>query len=471
MAFSIPPRPLGSRFSTFLNTFAQNDGLPLSSALTEEQIQQVADAEGVTFGSGKQDVYTPAITLWALVGQYLSGHRTCVAAVARVMVLLVALGREPCAAQTGAYCKARAKLPEKFLRRLTYQVGNGVEDQAPKEWRWHNRRTLLVDGFETILDDTQENQSEYPQPTSQRPGLGFPMIRVVVLLAFATATVVGAAFAPYAGKKTGETALFRQLFDELRAMDLVVADRCYCSYFKIAELRNRGVDVAFRLHQSRRYDFRRGRRLGKDDHVVEWQRPRRPKWMDKEAYAAVPKTLTVREVRFTVDNRGYRSREIIVATTLLDNKQHRSKDIADLYHQRWHAELDIRSIKQTLGMDMIHCKTPAMSRKALWAHLLGYNLVRQAMAEAALANGLAPRQISFAGAVQILEAFRWLLIAGADSERQKICRIVFKAIASHIVGNRPGRVEPRRLKRRYDRYRYLRIPRSQARAAAINGQE
>jgi hypothetical protein len=471
MAFLIPPRPLGSRFSTFLNTFAQADGLPFASALTEEQIQQAAADEGVAFGCGEDDVYSPAVTLWAFVGQYLSGHRTCVAAVARVMVLLVALGREPCAAETGAYCKARAKLPEKFLRRLTYQVGNGIEDQAPDGWRWHKRRTLLVDGFEAILDDTQENQAEYPQPTTQKPGLGFPMIRVVVLLAFATATVVGTAFGPYAGKKTGETALFRQLLDQLRAEDIVVADRYYCSYFMIAALRQLGVDAAFRLHQKRRYDFRRGRRLGRNDHIVEWQRPARPKWMDKEAYASMPKTLAVREVRFAVDNKGYRSSEIIVATTLLDERLYRSKDIADLYHQRWHAELDIRSIKQTLGMDMIHCKTPAMARKALWAHLLGYNLVRQATAQAALAGGLAPRQISFAGAVQTLEAFRWLLIAGADSGRLSVCRIVFTAIASHRIGKRPGRVEPRRLKRRYDRYRLLRTPRSQARTATINGQE
>jgi putative transposase len=471
MAFLIPPRPLGSRFTTFLNTFAQDDGLPFASALTEEQIQQAADDERVAFGCGEDDVYTPSITLWAFVGQYLSGHRTCVAAVARVMVLLVALGREPCSAETGAYCKARAKLPEKFLRRLTYQVGNGVEDQAPDEWRWHNRRTLLVDGFETILDDTQENQAEYPQPTTQRPGLGFPMIRVVVLLTLATAAVVGAAFGPYAGKQTGETALLRQLLDQLRTEDLVVADRYYCSYFMIAALRKRGVDAAFRLHHKRHYDFRRGRRLGSNDHIVEWQRPARPKWMDETIYASMPETLTVREVLFTADIPGYRSREIIVATTLLDKRRYRSKDIADLYHQRWHAELDIRSIKQTLGMDMIHCKTPAMARKALWAHLLGYNLVRQAAAQAALAGGLAPRQISFAGAVQTLEAFRWLLIAGADSGRQSVCRIVFIAIASHQVGKRPGRVEPRRLKRRYDRYRLLRMTRAQARAAAINGQE
>lgn len=466
MAFYIS-RGLGSRFTTLLRSYVQDDGLPFSSALTEEQIQQAAVEEGVDFGAGEDCVFTPSVTTWAFVGQYLAGASTCVAAVARVMVLMVAMGREPCSAATGAYCKARAKLPEKFLRRLTYQVGNGVEDEAPDRWRWHKRRVLLVDGFESILEDTEANQAEYPQPTSQRPGLGFPMIRVVVFLAFATAVITGAAFGPYAGKETGETALLRQLLDQLRADDVVVADRFYCSYFMIALLRQRGADAAFRLHQRRKYDFRRGQRLGHGDHIVEWQRPPRPTWMDEATYATMPETLAIREVRFSTDNPGCRSRSIIVATTLLDDKQYSNTDIADLYHQRWHAELDIRSIKQTLGMDMIHCKLPAMSRKALWAHLLGYNLVRKAAAQAAWKKGLAPRQISFAGTVQILEAFRWLLIAGADDQKTIVYHTLFIAIAAHQVGDRPNRVEPRRLKRRHDKYQHLGMPR----AAAINGHD
>jgi len=251
----------------------------------------------------------------------------------------------------------------------------------------------------------------------------------------------------------------------------VVADRYYCSYFMIALLQKRGVDVAFRLHHKRHYDFRRGRRLGKNDHIVSWERPQRPDWMDKETYATMPETISVREVRFTVDAPGCRSPSIIVATTMLDNKQYSSADIADLYHQRWHAELDLRSIKQTLGMEMIHCKTPDMVRKSLWVHLLGYNLVRKVAAQAAMEHGLAPRQISFAGAMQTLEAFRWLLIGGIDSVRSTAYRTLLIAIATHIVGHRPKRIEPRRLKRRYDRYRLLRMPRHRARAAAINGQE
>jgi hypothetical protein len=468
MSFCIP-HSLNSRFTTVVRGYAQDEGLPFAAVLTEAQIQRAADEEGVAFGTGRNDVYTPAVTLWGFVGQVLAGRKSCVAAVARIIVLLTAMGRPPCSAATGAYCKARAKLPEKFLRRLTYQVGAELEDQAPAHWRWHNRRVLLADGTDIILPDTAANQKAYPQPKSQRPGLGFPMIRLVVLLTFATAALVGAAFGPFAGKETGETALLRQLFEQLRPGDVVVADRYHCSYFAIALLLQRGVDVALRLHHRRKYDFRRGRRLGRHDHVVAWQRPARPKWMDEATYATIPATLTVRELRFSVVNPGCRSRAIIVATTLLDDNAYSKDDLADLYHQRWHAELDLRSIKQTLGMDVLACQTPAMARKELWAHLLGYNLARKVAAQAAWEHGLRPRQISFAGTVQTLEAFATLLLAVESARWRQVCHNLFAAIAAHRVGDRPGRVEPRRLKRRCDKYPMLHRPRAEARAELLDG--
>jgi hypothetical protein len=193
--------------------------------------------------------------------------------------------------------------------------------------------------------------------------------------------------------------------------------------------------------------------------------------MDEETYASMPTSLTIREVRFTIDDPGCRSRQVIVATTLTNSREYSTTDIADLYHQRWHAELDIRAVKQSLGMDMIHCKSPAMSRKALWANLLGYNLVRKVAAQAASEHNLAPRQISFAGAKDTLEAFSELLYASADDRRNTAYHDLFVAVATHIVGDRPDRVEPRRLKRRYDKYQHLRMPRVQARAAAINGRQ
>lgn len=469
MAYSIPPRPLGSRFMTFLHSFAQDDGLPFASILTEEDIEQAVVAERVSFGLRPGAVFTPLITLWAFVGQVLAGCKSCVAAVARVNVLLLAQGQRACSAATGAYCKARAQLPEGFLRRLTYQVGAKLEDQAPSSWRWKNRRTLLVDGTTDTLADTPANQRAYPQSRTQKPGLGFPTIRLVALLTFATAALVGAAWGQYRGKETGETALFRRLLEQLRAGDVLVADRYYCSYFMIALLQARSVDAAFRLHHKRHYDFRRGRHLGHADHVVEWQRPQRPDWMDEATYAAMPATLTVRELRFQIDERGCRTREIVMATTLLDPRTYSREDVADLYHQRWHVELDLRSIKRALRMEPLLCKSPAMVHKELWAHFLGYNLARKAAAQAAWEHDLKPRQISFAGTVQTLEAFREALITSDCQQRALAYSRLFEAIATHIVGDRPNRVEPRRRKRRDDRYPMLGRPRAQERARLLNG--
>jgi hypothetical protein len=382
---------------------------------------------------------------------------------------LAASNQQICSAATGAYCKARAKLSETFLRWLTYRVAGQLEDQAPSSWRWHNRRTLLIDGTTLLAPDTPQNQQAYPQSRAQRPGMGFPTIRMVVLLTFATAGLVGASWGRWRGKGTGETSLFRELLGQLRSGDVVVADRYYCSYFLIAMLQAIGVDVVFRLHHLRHYDFRRGRHLANADHIVEWQRPQRPKWMDEATYESMPSTLTVREARFHVDARGCRSRDIVVATTLLDHRTYSKDDIANAYHDRWHAELDLRAIKQTLKMEMLSCLTPAMLHKEIWAHLLGYNLVRKAAAQAAWERGLTPRQISFAGTVQILKAFADALIACAAEQRASFYEAMFEAIASHIVGDRPDRVEPRRLKRRIDRYPMLRNPRSQERRATLNG--
>jgi Transposase DDE domain len=437
MAYTIPARPLGSRFTTFLHAYSQVEGLPFASVLTEEQIQSVAAAEGMTFGNRPGTVFTPAVALWALVSQFLAGQKSCVAAVARVIAFLAASNQRICSAATGGYCKARAKLSEKLLRGLTYLVGGQLEDQAPSSWRWHNHRTLLVDGTTVTAPDTPQNQHAYPQSRSQRPGMGFPTIRLVVLLTFATAAVVGTTWGRWRGKGTGEPSLFRELLDQLRKGDVVVADRYYCSYFMIAMLQAIGVDAAFRLHQLRHYDFRRGRHLGHADHIVEWQRPQRPEWMDEATYESLPKTLTVRELRFRVDVPGCRSPEIVMATTLLDPKTYSKDDIADLFHYRWHVELDLRSIKQTLRMEMLSCLTPAMLHKEIWARLLGYNLARKAAAQAAWEHNLTPRQISFAGTVQALEAFAAALIAGAAEQLASLHAALFNVIASHIVGNRP----------------------------------
>jgi hypothetical protein len=228
MPFYAPP-PTAASFRQTLRSFLQADGLSFRDALTAERIQEIAAQEQVSFGTGDTDVYSVPVTLWAFLSQVASASKSCVTAVARVLVLLNTLGRQACHAGSGAYCKARAKLSEAFLQRLACEVGCQLEDEAPDCWRWHRHRVVLVDGATLSMPDTLANQQVYPQSRSQRPGVGFPLLRWVALIGLATGAVLDSAFGPWRGKQTGESALFRSLLDSLRSGDVLLADRYYCS--------------------------------------------------------------------------------------------------------------------------------------------------------------------------------------------------------------------------------------------------
>jgi putative transposase len=464
-----PPPPTPVSFQHTLHSFLQKDGLPLREVLTEDHIAQAVAADGLAFGNGPSDVWSVPLTVWAFLTQVSSAQKSCVAAVARVLTLLAILGRDPCHSGSGAYCKARAKLSESFLSRLTIDVGRRVEDAAPAAWRWRGRRVVLVDGSTLSMPDTEANQAAYPQSRTQRPGVGFPQMRWVALIGLTTGCALDAAFGPCRGKETGETALFREMLGTLRAGDVLVADRYYCSYWTVALAKGLGVDVVFRMHQKRHTDFRRGRRLGRKDHVVDWAKPVRPEWMDEETYASLPGTLTLREMRGSVGAAGSRVRELTVVTTLTEPADYGKDEITSLYGSRWNAEVDLRSIKTHMGMDVLTCKTPEMVRKEIWAHLLAYDLVREVMAQAARENGKVPRGLSFLGAVQTLEAFRSLLLAATGVDLPGLIRRILAAIATHRVGNRPNRWEPRKVKRRPKPYRRMTRPRAVERAESRTG--
>lgn len=461
-----------------LRSFLQHDGLPFADLLSEETIRQVALDAGVPVSEGGNNaeacdsaVYTTHVTLWAFLSQVLCAkeHRSCAAAVARVVVLCVALGHKPCSDNTGAYCRARLRLPLVLIQKLTDHVADAAEDRVPRAWLWKGRPVDLIDGSTAGTPDTAPLQAKYPQPKTQKAGLGFPIIRYVVLLSLATAMVRGFAMGPYSGKKTGETALLRQLFDRLKPGSVVLADRYFCSYFMIALLRARGIDIVTRQHQLRTSDFRRGRRLGPGDHVVVWRRPQRPTWMDRETYDSIPETLEVREVSVQVHERGSRVKNLVVVTSLTDADTYSRDDIAELYHQRWLAELDIRAIKITLGMDVLRCKTPEMVEKEIWTCLLAYNLTRQSMLQAAILNEKSPRQLSFTAAMQKVAA-SWVTILVCDEDLSRLMIDTHLThMAKHLVGDRPGRVEPRAIKRRPKPHKLLTKPRTQARAELLAG--
>ena len=308
-----------------------------------------------------------------------------------------------------------------------------------------------------------EEPDAFPQSTSQGIGLGFPVVRMVAIISLATGVVRDLAMGPYKGKETGETALFRTLLDGLEAGEIVLGDRYFASFFMLAELMRREVDGLFRMHQSRKFDFRRGRRLGSQDHVVTWTKPARPEWMDEETYAQIPDELKVRELRFKVQQPGFRVNELVLVTTMLDAEEYTKEELADLFVQRWNIELDLRSIKVVMQMDVLRCMSPEMVKKEIWMHLLAYNLIRGVMAKAAEAHDQRPRELSFKGALQTMTAFQDALRRARPSERDHLMTEMLKAIADHHVGDRFGRVEPRANKRRPKPQKFLMEPRRQAR--------
>lgn len=428
--------------------------LHFASLLPEDLINEA-------FGTARQLwrgwIYTPAVTIWVFLSQCLSPDHSCRDAVAGLIAWRVSRGLSACSADTGAYCLARDDVPEEACVQLMRHTGRQVDDDAPAAWRWLGHRVLDVDGSTFTMPDTAANQAEYPQPASQKRGCGFPIARFVVVFSLAVGTVLETALSRHQGKQTGENSLFRTLHHRLQKDDVVLADRYFSGWFDLALLWQQGVHSVVRKHQMRATDFRTGRRLGHGDQLVLWLRPARPQWMSVEEYALLPSSLVLREVRVRVQQPGFRTRELVVVTTLLDPSKYSAEEIAKLYRRRWQAELNLRSLKIVLQMDHLRCKTPHRVRNEFHMHLTAYNLIRQMMAMAACQAGVEPWTVSFKGALQTLNRLLPSLMTSVSAAAW--CEALLEAIAAHEVGKRPDRVEPRLKKRRPKQYKHLRHPR------------
>jgi hypothetical protein len=449
--------------------FLQDGELPFSNVLSEDVIARSLTAINTCW---LDRIYSPLVTLRVFLGQVLSADHSCRAAVARLIAHRLSQGQRPCSAETGAYCQARKRLPEEFFSDVARQTGRALEAKVDTQWLWKSRRVYVYDGSSVSMPDTVENQRAYPQPICQKPGLGFPLARIAAVFSLACGAVLDLGICRYAGKGQSELGMLRKLWDIFRRGDIMLADRLMCTWTEMVMLKQRGVESVCRLTSHRRADFRRGERLGKNDHIVKWFKPAKPRSIDKETYDALPEFLLIRECRVQVAQRGFRVRSIVVATTLLDADEFTKDDLAQLYRARWNAELDLRSLKQTLQMDVLRCKTPELVRKEIWTHILAYNLIRTIVAQAATKHGIEPRTISFKGAVQTLEAFQPVI--AMQGKNGAACRKVLyehllDAIAIHRVADRPDRYEPRRRKRRPKPYDRLMQPRWQAKRDLWNG--
>jgi hypothetical protein len=422
--------------------FARSAGLPFANILTEASIRDVLNDHGIQY---RDRVFNPVTTIWGFLSQVLSDDHSCRDAVARVIAHQAASGARVCSPNTASYCNARSRLRTDVLRTLALRTAQELQAGTLQEWKWNGRNVFIVDGSHVSMPDTPENQASYPQPEVQRPGIGFPLTRLTVLLSLATGACHDLAMAPYAGKGTGEKTLLRQMYDTLKPGDVVLADALFDDYFIACELRQRGIELVARAQYQRVGTQTVQSRP--DGDVIVWQRPNKPHGMKGEQYRTYPKTLRMRQVTVDARDKDNRVEQFNVITTILDAAIDGGQ-IGKLFERRWDGEVDIRSIKSTMQMDVLRCKTPEMVRKEIWTHLLAYNLLRTVMAVAAAENGIEPRQVSFKGAKQVVTAFAPKIEAARSEERAALIDALLSTIGYHRVGDRPGRWEPRARKRR-----------------------
>lgn len=443
---------LGEQVRRFRARFVQGASGALSQLLPQAELETCVRHYA---GSYRNRIYAPLVTLGLFVDQVMSADHSCQDAVARGVSAQVAAGQVPGSLSTGPYCKARQRLVPELLVRLSQALGRRLCEAQPTLWRWRGREVKLIDGTTVSMPDTRTNQTQYPQGSQQKAGLGFPIARIVGIISLGCGAIVEWAMGPCEGKKSGENSMLWTMGAALNPGDIVLADRYYAGYFTLARLLGLGVDVVTRQHQLRHTDFRRGQRLGKHDHVVTWIRPQRPAWMDETTYNAMPETLTLRETRVG----GW-----ILVSSLCDARTVSKQDLLQLYGWRWQIELDFRAIKTVMQMDVLRCKTPAMILKEIAAHLFAYNLVRSVMAQSACIACVLPRQLSFKAALQQLRAFEQSLRHGCHTSIQRAQDCILWAIGRMKLPHRPGRIEPRAVKRRPKNQPILTQPRSVLRA-------
>jgi hypothetical protein len=412
-------------------------------------------------------VYPPWVTLWAFLSQVTSPDSSCTAVVMRVIAYRILTGQGSCSARAASYAEARQRLPEAFYSGLARDLGEDLDALSPSSWLWLDRHVKIVDGTTTTMPDTEANQEVYPQSSNQKAGQGFPIARITALFSLSAGTIVDAEITGTKGKKTGEITAFRTLWRSLHAGDVVLGDCLYDGYSDIAQLHQRQVDVVFGMSPSRARDFRRGTTLGPGDHLIEWSRPKFDKSrLDRATWEALPPTMRMRELTRTITDARGKRRTITLVTTLLDAEKYSADAIFKLFRARWNCELDLRSVKTIMGMAHLSCESPEMIRKEIWTYILAYNLLRWHMARAADTYAVEPRTLSFNNARQAIQTFTLSVLGVSAAQAEDLYEGTLHVIASHRVAKRPGRIEPRRVKRRKSKYPYLTAPRSSPKSLA-----
>lgn len=419
----------------------------LAQALNPQSIEAACRSTGHVW---RDSFWNPVTTLLTFLFQVLSAEKTLRAAVADLLSQLTAIGRKELPSpDPTAYCQARRRLPVPALIALLGFIVEQIKALTSDDGRWLGRRVWLGDGTAVSMPDEPELQKLFPQPAAQKPGCGFPIARVVALFCWATGAIADVVIDSL---HSHELPLFRKLWHHFQPGDVVVYDRACCSWVDITQLLARGVFCVFRLHQRRVADFREGKRMGHDDQLVNWSRPsqwRASMGITAEELQQLPETLAVRQVRIQHTPKGFRSRNIVVVTTLLDPVETPADDIRALYRDRWMTELNFRSIKTQMGMDVLRGQSPDVVGKEIVMHLIAYNLIRLLMWQAAREHDRDLHRLSFAGTLHRLrDLWPVLLRARNRLEHHRLMTQLIKWIADDLVPDRPNRFEPRRVKRR-----------------------
>lgn len=408
----------------------------------------------------RRRIFSKENTFWAFFSQVLDADGGCKEVIRKLQSYASIKGVKVPSSSTAAYCTARKKLDEQILSNILEHTANRLEEM-PESGSMSNRRVIVVDGTGVSMPDTLANQEVWPQPASQKPGCGFPIARICACFSLTSGALLSYALG---NKKNHELPLFRQQWNTFKRGDIILGDKGFCSYFDIANLEEQGVDSVVTLARRTPVSAAKSlKRLGPDDLLIIWQRPVYNKKLSYtiEEWAKLPERLILRQIKVTVKYPGFRTQKFYIVTTLLDAKKYPAEELAGLYFKRWDVELFFRDIKTTMGMDILRCQTPEMIRKEIMMHFIAYNCIRRLMCEAAKEVDLKVRVVSFKGSVQALRNWAPHLNQAKISraERFRLINDLYEAMTNMPITQRPGRSEPRCLKRRKKNYQLMTLPR------------
>lgn len=449
------------RFQEIEKKFIEEQGLPFSKILQEEEIRKTINSTGVKYRKRK---ISPIILIWSMLSQVLDGDSSYRKAAGRLVAFFAVKSTIISLCRT-TLCKAKKRLPLKVLSSLTKQIASRENLQGIDQHLWCNRRVKIYDGSTVLMADTPENQKIFPQWVTSKPGLGFPIARWCVMFCLSSGMVLESYIEPM---KISERVMFRRFFEQLDPNDVVLGDRGCCSYADVIFILRTQADCVFRLKKHNRITYLHRTTLGDNDDLVVWKKPKYDKRgsLSKSEHQMLPDCIVMRELEYTVSTPGFRTKTVALVTSLLDHELYTKESLASLFLMRWQVEVNIRHIKTTLKMKMLKSKSPDFACKDIWTHLLAYNLIRRVIWHAALLYGSPPLRISFKGSIDHINVF--LFQISCSEKKLWLLNLLFFTISKDLIPLQPNRFYERCIKLAKRSYPYIRRTREEYRNSIIS---